>query len=216
MKKTKIILADDHPLVLMGVREVIEQDLRFVVVDSASGPSDLITKIPVARPDIIVTDFAMPGDSVFGDGLKLIAYLTRTFPDVKLLVLTMLTNPIIVSALYDAGVHGVVFKGDSLNDILAALFAIRSNRRYIPASLQASLRASSGAESVGERIKTLSPREYEVLRHFVGGESVQDIARHFNRSIKTVSGHKVAAMQKLGITTDQQLITFCITTELFQ
>ncbi|MGT2493458.1 response regulator [Cupriavidus basilensis] len=75
-----------------------------MVVDSASGPSDLIAKIPVARPDIIVTDFAMPGDSVFGDGLKLIAYLTRTFPGVKLLVLTMLTNPIIVSALYDAGV----------------------------------------------------------------------------------------------------------------
>ncbi|AJG19844.1 DNA-binding capsular synthesis response regulator RcsB [Cupriavidus basilensis] len=200
----------------MGIREVIERDLRFVVVDSASGPSDLIAKIPVARPDIIVTDFAMPGDLVFGDGLRLIEYLARTFPGVKLLVLTMLTNPIIVSALYDAGAHGVVLKGDSLNDILAALFAIRSGRRYIPSSLQETLRASSGADSIGERIKMLSPREYEVLRHFVGGDSVQDIARHFSRSVKTVSGHKVSAMQKLGVTTDQQLIAFCIATDLFQ
>ncbi|MGT2493457.1 LuxR C-terminal-related transcriptional regulator [Cupriavidus basilensis] len=54
-----------------------------------------------------------------------------------------------------------------------------------------------------------------MLRHFVGGESVQDIAKHFNRSIKTVSGHKVSAMQKLGATTDQQLITFCIATGAF-
>lgn len=216
MKKTKIILADDHPLVLMGIREVIEQDRHFEVVDSASGPSDLIAKIPAAQPDIIVTDYAMPGDQAFGDGLKLVEYLIRTFPGIRLLVLTMLTNPIIVSALYDAGVHGVVFKGDSHNDILTALVAIRSSRKYIPASFRESLRESAGAESIGERLTTLSPREYEVLRHFVGGQSVQDIAKRFNRSIKTVSGHKVSAMQKLGVTTDQQLVAFCIATELFQ
>lgn len=106
MQKTKVILADDHPIVLMGVCELIERDERYEVVGQAQTSSDLVEQVQRLQPDIIVTDYNMPGDETYGDGVKLIEYLIRNFPQVQILVLTMLTNNLILSRLYDLGVGG--------------------------------------------------------------------------------------------------------------
>src|SRR5471030_1927702 len=97
MEKLNVVIADDHPIVLLGVRELVERNERFSVVGEAvcsNGLVDLLKRHPV---DLVITDFNMPADSPYGDGLKLVEYLKRQFPRVKILVLTMISNPLILT-----------------------------------------------------------------------------------------------------------------------
>lgn len=128
----------------------------------------------------------------------------------------MLSNNLIFSSLYDLGVAGVVPKSSDPEEILAALDAIAGGRIYRGACMQDPNSVLPGGDDIEGRIASLSTKEYEVLRHFVSGLSVRDIARVLNRSVKTVSAQKIAAMRKLEVDSDQALLTFCIKAELFQ
>ncbi|MBJ9977666.1 response regulator [Pseudomonas sp. S75] len=210
-----VVLADDHPIVLLGVREIIHRDQRYNVVGQAHTSSELIEQLKAHRPEVLVTDFNMPGDPTYGDGLKLIEYILRHFPATQVLVLTMISNSLILSRLHELGVAGVIHKSHLHGEIEKALHAISVQRRYQSPGMEATS-VVRHREQVQARFEQLSPREVEVLRLFVGGLSVADIARHLSRSNKTVSAQKVSAMRKLEVETDQALLTYCIEARLFQ
>jgi two-component system capsular synthesis response regulator RcsB len=215
MKKIKVVIADDHPIVLLGVREVIQRDARFEVVGEATSSSQLIDRLQSEKPDVVITDFHMPGDSTFGDGLKLIEYLTRRFVDTQILVLTMMSNNLIVSRLHELGVMGVIQKNHLHEEIENALNALALRRNY-QSPVQEATSVIHNQQQINERFASLSLREMEVLRLFVAGHSVTDIARMVNRSSKTVSAQKVSAMRKLEVSTDQALVTYCVNAGKFQ
>lgn len=215
MQKTTIVIADDHPIVLLGVRQLIEADERFEVVAQASNSTDLIARLHTCSPDILITDYNMPGDAQYGDGLKLIDFIARNFPGLQILVLTMVSNELIFSRLYDLGVAGVVQKNQLHAEIERALEALVHKRKYKVAGLERTC-VREVARPVDERIASLSPKEMEVLRLFIAGMSLNDIAKAQSRSAKTISTQKVAAMHKLDVRTDQELITFCMQEQLFQ
>lgn len=216
MEKVRVVVADDHPIVLMGVREVIDQDDRFDVVGEAHNSTELVALYRDLKPDIAITDFNMPGDQTYGDGLKLIEFLLRNFPGTRILTFTMLSNPLILSSLYDLGVSGVILKNGDLNEVLVALKALAQGRVYRGPGMQSINSVLASKDDVDGRIASLSVKEYEVLRHFVSGMSVRDIALLLNRSVKTVSAQKISAMRKLDVDTDQSLLTFCVKANLFQ
>ena len=128
----------------------------------------------------------------------------------------MMSNPMIISALYDAGVYAVARKSDDPAEFIAALHILRLGRKYFPPNFQKDSKANERTRFIGERINSLSPKEFEVLRYFIQGRPIMQVALHLNRSIKTVSGQKIAAMHKLNVKTDQELIAFCLETGLFQ
>lgn len=214
MEILNVVIADDHPIVLVGVRELIERNERFRVVGEAVCSSALISLLESTPVDLVITDFNMPGDSPYGDGLKLVEYLTRHFPQVRVLVLTMISNPLILTRLQELGVLAVIQKHQLHDEIQAALKAIaRGNpiRNVGPAPTSV---IESGAD-LNERFTRLSPKEHEILRLFVGGQSVNEIARNLNRSAKTISTQKVAAMRKLEVGSDRDLLAYCIERNLF-
>lgn len=213
-KKLKIVLADDHPIVLMGVRDLIESDGRYTVIAEAYTPSDLIKIIEAESPDVVITDYNMPGDDAYGDGARLVEYLLRNYPDCALLILTMLSNNLILSRLYEIGVSGVILKNGDLNEILVALDKVCNGQKY-EMPVQARNIPGNPEGTINERIASLSVKEFEVLRHFVSGLTVGEIARNLNRSLKTVSAQKISAMRKLGVETDQALMTFAVETKIF-
>ncbi|HEF4760779.1 TPA: response regulator [Pseudomonas putida] len=214
-RKITVVIADDHPIVLLGVRELIERDDRFQVVGEAVSSSELIKVLNDCAPDILITDYNMPESSIYGDGLKLIKYLVRHFPSLQILVLTMVSNSLILSRLYDLGVAGVVQKNQLHAEIQKALDALSLKRQYkCPGLKKASV--VEGDRQVDERLALLSIRELEILRLFVSGMSLRDIAVDQNRSAKTISTQKVAAMRKLEVNSDQELIAYCLAANLFQ
>ncbi|CFQ47583.1 response regulator transcription factor [Yersinia alsatica] len=216
MKKLRVVLLDDHKVVLAGMKYFLDQIPGINVVDTFDKSADLIRHVTGDPPDVIITDYNMPKDEVHKDGLKFVGYLLRMFPDIKLLVLTMISNPMIVSALYDQGVSGVVFKQDPLDEMATALRSLRANNRYYPPSFQSEGRRDEREIFLRERINSLSPREFEVLRYFVEGESISHIAEKLNRSAKTISLQKNSAMRKLNVDSSQELIRFCIGNHIFE
>lgn len=209
MRELKVVIADDHPVVLVGLREVIQRDKCFNLVGEALNSSQLVEQLVVHQPALLITDFNMPGDETFGDGLQLIEYLIEHFPGVKILVLTMESNPLIISRLLEMGVAGVIAKNHIHQEIGKALNALAKGRPYAGAAAPATS-VITNLKVIDERFSTLSPREVEVLQLFVAGNSVGDIARQLNRSVKTVSTHKVSAMHKLEVLNDHALLTYCI------
>ncbi len=209
----KVVIADDHPIVLAGIRYTIERDPRLEVMGEAQDPASLVALMYAHAPDIVITDYNMPGNDAMGDGIKLISYLLRHFPNCRVLVLTMVSTPSIIGAMYRAGASGVVRKSGDPTELCLALSALLARRVYRPAALASCDQMASPATSAAA---ALSPREFEVLRLFASGHSVGEIARLLSRSIKTISTQKVNAMRKLGTRSDQELITFCLASELFR
>lgn len=214
MSELNVVIADDHPIVLLGVREIIQRDGRYTVVGEAVSSTELIDQLRKHQPKLLITDFNMPGDATYGDGLKLIEYVLRNFPLTEVLVLTMVSNSLILKRLQELGVAGVIQKNHLHQEIEKALTALRRQRRYISPTTE----ARSVIDRLGQvedRFQSLSPRELEVLRLFVTGLTVSDIARQLCRSNKTVSAQKISAMRKLDVDTDQALLTYCIETRQF-
>lgn len=213
METLNVVIADDHPIVLVGVRELVERDERFRVVGEAVCSNELVTLLENTAVDLVITDFNMPADSPYGDGLKLVEYLVRHFPKVRVLVLTMISNPLILTRLQELGVLGVIQKNQLHNEIQAALKAIaRGSPIRSKGPQPTSVLESSDLD---ERFTRLSPKEHEILRLFVSGQSVNEIARGLNRSAKTISTQKVSAMRKLEVSSDQDLLAYCIERNLF-
>ena len=77
MEKLRVVIADDHAIVRMGVRDVVAADSRFIVVGVAANPSELVRLYGELDPDVVVADYNMPGDERYGDGLKLVSFLLR-------------------------------------------------------------------------------------------------------------------------------------------
>lgn len=214
MKTFTVVIADDHPIVLLGVRELVERDARFQVVGEAICSAGLIGLLEQQSIDIVITDYNMPGDSPYGDGLKLVEYLKRHFPQVQILILTMISNHLILTRLQEMGVVGVIQKSQLHTEIQVALKSIVQQALY--RSLEpAKTSVVESMTAIDARFSTLSPKEFEILRLFISGKSVSDIARSQNRSSKTISAQKISAMRKLEVSSDQDLLAYCLAQNIF-
>ncbi|CAK9890775.1 MULTISPECIES: response regulator [Pseudomonas] len=214
MDKLKVIIADDHPIVLLGVRELVERDERFCVVGEAVCSKGLIELLEQQPVDLVITDYNMPADSPYGDGLKLVDYLKRHFPHLQVLILTMISNHLILTRLHELGVVGVIQKSQLHTEIQLALKAVAQQSQY--RSLEpAKTSVIETTAAIEDRFATLSPKEFEILRLFVAGKSVSDIARSQNRSAKTISAQKISAMRKLDVNSDQDLLAYCLERSVF-
>jgi len=205
MVPLSFLIADDHPVILYGISELLEQNIHSLSIVTAHSPSATIEQLNIKAPDILITDYHMPQDDNFSDGMQFISYITRNFPQLKIIVLTMLSNTLITTELYNLGVNAVVSKNNSLKELLKAINTILKDKNYYPNS------ANKHPDSL---ISNLSPREFEVIRLFAQGFNISKIAKHLNRSIKTISAQKNTALKKLKLSNTQELITFCNTNNL--
>ncbi|EDF6373508.1 transcriptional regulator RcsB [Salmonella enterica subsp. enterica serovar Senftenberg] len=197
MNNMNVIIADDHPIVLFGIRKSLEQIEWVNVVGEFEDSTALINNLPKLDAHVLITDLSMPGDK-YGDGITLIKYIKRHFPSLSIIVLTMNNNPAILSAVLDLDIEGIVLKQGAPTDLPKALAA--------PPESVSRLLEKISAGGYGD--KRLSPKESEVLRLFAEGFLVTEIAKKLNRSIKTISSQKKSAMMKLGVENDIALLNY--------
>jgi two-component system capsular synthesis response regulator RcsB len=207
LRRTRVVVADDHPAILLGVRHALEAFDDLALLAQARHSTELVEMLEQAPADVVVTDLSMPGGR-YGDGLSLIGYLRRHFPALRIVVLTMLGNGALLRRLLDAGTSAVVGKCDDLAHIGLAVRHAMRGRRYVSPSLRAALDRSYPRNGRQAGSLALSPREIEVVRLFASGMSVSEIGARLNRSVKTVSSHKASALRKLGAAGDVELIEY--------
>lgn len=202
--RIRVVLADDHPVILLGARHALARFPNIDVVAEARQSTDLVRLLASMPCEALVTDLAMPGGR-HGDGLPLIGYVRRHFPGVAVVVLTMLENAALIRRLGELGVTGVVSKSDDFSHIGLAIRHVMHGLSYAGPSVRATFDATCASRS---NAVSLSPREVEVVRLFAAGMTVTEIAERLNRSIKTVSSHKTAALRKLGLKRDSELFQY--------
>jgi two-component system capsular synthesis response regulator RcsB len=211
--RIRVVLADDHPVILLGARHALAQFPDIDVVAQARQSTDLVNALAGGPCDALVTDLAMPG-GLHGDGLPLIGYVRRHFPRLPIVVLTMLENAALIRRLGEMGVIGIVSKSDDLAHIGLAVRHVARGLAYAGPSvrvLRGAFRTSGGVKADHAQ---LSPREIEVIRLFVSGMTAKEIAERIKRSIKTVSSHKISALRKLGLDSDSELFQYAQSTGL--
>lgn len=204
MNNLNVIIADDHPIVLFGIRKSLEQIEGINLVGQFEDSTSLINNIAKLNADILITDLSMPGDK-YGDGITLIKYIKRHYPNLSIIVLTMNNNPAILSAVLDLDIEGIVLKQGAPADLPKALSALQKGKKFTPENVS-KLLEKVNANGYGD--KRLSPKESEVLRLFAEGFLVTEIAKKLNRSIKTISSQKKSAMLKLGVENDIALLNY--------
>ena len=204
MNNLNVIIADDHPIVLFGIRKSLEQIEWVNVVGEFEDSTALINSLSKLNNNMLINDISMPGDK-YGDGITLIKYIKRHYPDLAIIVLTMNNKPTILSSVLDLDIDGIVLKQGAPADLPKALAALQKGKKFTPESV-AKLLEKISANGYGD--KRLSPKESEVLRLFAEGFLVTEIARKLNRSIKTISSQKKSAMLKLGVDNDIALLNY--------
>uniref|UniRef100_A0A3B0LUD6 Transcriptional regulatory protein RcsB n=1 Tax=Arsenophonus endosymbiont of Trialeurodes vaporariorum TaxID=235567 RepID=A0A3B0LUD6_9GAMM len=204
MNNLNVIIADDHPIVLFGIRKSLEQIEGINLVGQFEDSTSLINNIAKLKADILITDLSMPGDK-YGDGITLIKYIKRHYPNLLIIVLTMNNNPAILSAVLDLDIEGIVLKQGAPADLPKSLSALQKGKKFTPENVS-KLLEKVNANGYGD--KRLSPKESEVLRLFAEGFLVTEIAKKLNRSIKTISSQKKSAMLKLGVENDIALLNY--------
>jgi len=207
----RLLLADDHPAIIAGVKFAIGKTDGVEIIGTSHSSTDMVAFLDRNPCDVLVTDYAMPGGS-YGDGIPLISFLLRRYPGVRVVVLTMMDNPAVLSAIAATGVQGVLSKSDDLSHIVPAVHAAMQGQTYFSPTARAILDASR--ETQGPGTQALTRRESEVVRLFVSGLSVGEIAERLHRSKQTVSTQKNSAMRKLGLEREADLFRYAIETGL--
>ncbi|PRF22027.1 response regulator [Burkholderia multivorans] len=202
----RIVIADDHPAVVIGARYELSATNTMSVVATAHNSTELMEALATHPCEVLVSDYAMPGTE-YGDGVTMFTALLKRFPGLKIVVMTMMENAVALRALIDLGISCIVSKSDMPNHLTMAIHAAYTNGRYLSPSMDRVLRNAGG---VGGKAPELSIREVEVIRLFASGLSVNEIAAKLSRSKKTISTQKSSAMQKLGVERDVDLVRYAI------
>ncbi|WP_440093034.1 response regulator [Pseudomonas syringae] len=203
-----VIVADDHPIFLIGLRVVLEQDDLAHVVAEAGNPDALLQALASHACDVLVTDFMMPVERQ-NDGLRLLQRVRRDFPVLPVIVVTTLSNAGLFQSMLDLGVRGLLSKASLAGELPAAVKGALRGEVFVADSVRRVLREARqyGPDAL-LAAEHLSPRELEVLRLLSAGHTVGQIAAQLNRSKQTVSAQKVGAMRKLGLANDAALFIY--------
>lgn len=191
---TRVMVVDDHPVVVEGIKSAIKDLKGFEWVGEAYGGEDAMALLPELRPDIVIMDISL-GD---GNGVEYSKRIKAGYPEIKIIVYSMFSDKEYVIELFKAQISGYVLKQDSFDEFLMALQAVKAGGAYFnPSAPQFIADHLSRPHTTG--LETLSRREFEIFRLLADGKTVKEAALILNISPKTVETHKYHIMAKLEV-----------------
>lgn len=211
MSKIKLILVDDHHIVRNGFKSLLSNAEDITIIGEAAGQQELIKLLGKVVPDIVILDISMPEAS----GIEVTSYLTKNYPDVKVLILSMYTSEDFIRKAIKAGAKGYLPKNTTKKEFLEAIYAVFNGSEYFSKSISEIIMKTyvqqiKTGEEHGKKESILSAREIEVLRLFVSGMSNQEIADKLFISIRTVESHKNHIMQKLELKSTVEMVKYAL------
>lgn len=210
----RVVIADDHPVLLAGMEHMLSGVRDMTVAGLVRDSTGLVELLGRQAVEVVVTDFSMPKGR-YGDGIALLRFLGRRFPQVRRVVLTGVESPWVLRSVLDIGVRVIVSKADPHDCLEVAIRAAHGGRDYLSPEAARLVEQAQGEEAV-ETGGKLTKRETEVLRMFAEGLSVAEIGARVGRSRKTVSTQKMSAMRKLGLERDVDVFQYAMAHGLIQ
>ena len=206
----KLLIADDHPIVRQGLKQIVSSERDMIVAGEASNSAEVLELVRTGDFDVVLLDVSMPGRG----GLEVLKELKHAHPKLPVLILSIHAEDELVVRALRAGASGYVTKDSSPTELVVAIRKIARGGRYVSMALaeQLALDLSTGEERpLHER---LSDREFEIMSLIASGKTVGQIAEGLSLSVKTISTYRARVMEKLKIHNDAELIRYALEHEL--
>ena len=206
--RPRVLLADDHGILLTGVRNLIAD--RCEIVGTVADGRALLETANRLKPELIILDISMP----LLNGLDAARQLKKTLPDTKLIFLTMLASPRYATEAFKVGAHGFLLKHSADAELPQAVTAVLQGKYYLTPALTKPMLdqvLKTGEDPpVNDAAAALTPRQREVLQLIGEGKGTKEIATLLSVSVKTVQFHKTCLMQALGLHSVAELMRYAI------
>jgi two-component system response regulator NreC len=210
MRKTRILLADDHKLMRSGLKALIEQQPDLTVVGEADDGRQAVALAASLKPDLLVMDIGMPNLN----GIEAARQITQANPGTAIVILSMHSDESYVLRALKAGAKGYLLKDSAESDLIRAVHAVAGGKSFFSPAVSKVLLDDyvrklqrSGAEDAYD---LLTPREREILQLIAEGKSNKDVANLLNLSVYTVETHRSNIMEKLNLRGIPELILYAV------
>jgi two-component system invasion response regulator UvrY len=202
----KILLVDDHELVRLGIKRILQDVSGLKVVGETSTGEEAVRLSKELIPDVVLMDVQMPGIG----GLEATRKMVRHNPDIKVLALTIYGDEPYPSRLLQAGAVGYMTKGCAAEEMIRAIRTVHSGQRYISSDIAQQLALKRFTKAEDSPLDILSERELQIMLMITSGQKVQEISTKLCLSPKTVNSYRYRVFEKLSINSDVELTLLAI------
>jgi DNA-binding NarL/FixJ family response regulator len=203
MSKPRVLLADDHTLLLEAFQKLLADDCE--IVGAVSNGRALVTAAATLRPEVVVVDVTMP----LLNGIDAARQIKQADPDVRIIFLTMNEDPDLAAEAFRAGASGYLLKRSAASELVTAIREVMKRRSYITPLVTEGL-VGSMLQGLDSRPPALTPRQREIVQLVAEGRSMKEVAAILNIAPRTVAFHKYRIMEQLHLKTTAELIQFAI------
>ncbi len=210
MPDLKLIIADDHPIVSRGVKQLLLDAFPSATIDEVEDAETLLDATRQRHYDAIIMDLTMPGN----EGMGGLTSLRRQCPEVPILVLSMHPEEHFALRALKAGADGYLTKKRAPEDLLTAVRTILSGDDYVSPALARRLAMNVIGDGTQQPHERLSPQEYRVMCLIGSGKTVGEIAEMLHLSVKTVSTHRTNLLKKLDLANNAEIMRYCLDHDL--
>jgi len=209
IKKPRLLMADDHSIMLAGLRKLVEGTCE--VIGAVEDGRALVEAAEQLRPDLILVDISMP----LLNGMDAARQIKKSVPDAKLIFLTMHASPVFATEALQAGASGYLLKQSAASELPQAIETVLNGQVYLTPAitrpvLDSIVKHKSTPMQLRKSLTQLTPRQREVLQLLAEGKSPKDIAQLLNVSLKTVEFHKTRLMEQLDLHSTLALAKYAI------
>jgi DNA-binding NarL/FixJ family response regulator len=203
----KILIADDHQLVRVGIRRLLEDEKDFKVIAEAADGKEAVDMVEKHKPDVVLMDVAMP----VMDGMECTKRLVKKRKEpARVVILTMHADEHYAARLLRMGASGYVVKDAAPAELAEAIRTVHAGKRFVSASLREKL-ALRVVDGLGEEpVDLLTDREFQVLGRLASGATNREIAAELSVSVKTIDAHRLNLLAKLGLRNNADLAKFAM------
>lgn len=202
----KVLIADDHPVVRLGLRQILAESRDILVGREVSSAEEVLGAVREERFDIVVLDISLRG----GNGIELISEIRKLRPETRVLILTVHPEEQYAVRAIKAGASGFLNKESAPDRLTDALKKIADGGRYVSAELAETLASLVAGEARGQPHERLSDREFEILKLLASGKTVSQVALELGLSVKTISTHRTRILKKMEMKTNAELTHYAV------